>query len=687
MNNVQLKRLSVLNFKGLRNLSIDFDNNTNIFGDNGTGKTTIFDSILWMLFGKDSTDRKDFELKTLDSDNNVIPKIDHEVEGDFLVNSEPVRLKRVFREKWVKTKGALESEFSGNETHYYWNDVPMSQKQYNEKVGEIIDEKVFKLITSPSTFNSDKAGTYGDPKLPMWKNRRNVLVQIAGEIDDTKILDQMADLSNKTEIGALTNVLNSNKSLEEYQKQIAATIKKAKDDIKMIPTRIDEVERSKPDAVNAVEINTEIKAKESQIENIENQLLDKSKAFDEVINQRNANQDEIFKLARKVNTIVFEIAERAKNEANSGDSKADQILKQINDKKSNELQPAVQKIVRLKSEKSTLENNISNYEKSIKEKRELWEVENAKNFIFSEDNAVCPCCERALDASTIENQKAELQTKFNANKKSILDGINADGKAISEKKNNAVAELSEVYLRIASGESFISSVKESITSLESDYESAKTNSETKVSVEELIEKYTAENTELTDLKSQIATLEAKVFELPDVNANNDLRTQKQTINSEIQVLRDSLKANDQIKAADVRIAELQKEESMLAQSIADVEKTQYVIENFIKLKIDTIEDRINEKFSFVKFRLFKTQINGGVEECCDALINGVPFTDANTASKINAGIDIINTLCEFYNVSAPIIIDNRESVVKLIDSPSQIINLFVSPEDKKLRIA
>lgn len=669
MNNVQLKRLSLLNFKGIRNLSIDFDNNTNIFGDNGTGKTTIFDSILWLLFGKDSTDRKDFELKTLDSENNVIPKIDHEVEGDFLVNSEAVTLKRVFREKWVKTKGSLEAEFSGNETLYYWNDVPMSQKQYNEKVGEIIDEKVFKLITSPTAFNSLK-----------WQDRRDVLVKIAGEVSD-------ADLAAGNEEYIALVAQLTNKSLDEYKKQIAATIKKAKDDIKMIPTRIDEVERSKPEAVNAEEINAEIKAKESHIENIENQLLDKSKAFDEVINQRNANQDEIFKLARKVNTIVFEIAERAKNEANSGDSKVDQIQKQINDKKTNELQPAEQKIIRLKSEKVTLENNISNYEKSIKEKRELWEVENAKNFIFSEDNAVCPCCERALDASTIENQKAELQTKFNANKKSILDGINADGKAISEKKNNAVAELSEVNLRIESGESFISSVKESITVLESDYESVKNNSETKVSVEDLIEKYTAENTELPDLKSQIATLESKVFELPDANANNDLRTQKQTINSEIQVLRDSLKANDQIKAADVRIAELQKEESMLAQSIADVEKTQFVIENFIKLKIDTVEDRINEKFSFVKFRLFKTQINGGVEECCDALINGVPFSDANTASKINAGIDIINSLCEFYNVSAPIIIDNRESIVKLIESPSQIINLFVSPEDKKLRIA
>jgi len=668
-NKVTLKKLSLLNFKGIKNLTIDFDNNTNIYGDNGTGKTSVFDAFTWLLFGKDSTDRKDFELKTLDLNNEVIPKIDHEVSAEVEVNGELTTLKRVFREKWVKTKGALESEFSGNETLYYWNEVPLSMKEYGNKVSEILDEKVFKLITSPTAFNSLK-----------WQDRRDVLVKIAGDISD-------ADLAEGNEEYMQLVSQLTNKTLDEYKKQIAATIKKAKDDIKMIPTRIDEVDRSKPEAVDATVVNAQISEKESLIQNIDNQLTDRSAAFDEVINKRNANQDEIFKLKTKINTINFEIAEKAKNEAKSGDSKTDQIQKQINDKKSNELQSAEQKLIRLKSEKSTLETSISSYEKTIQDKRELWNVENAKNFVFSDDNAVCPCCERPLDASTIETQKAELQTKFNTNKKSILDGINAEGKAIADKKANAGAELLEVNGRIASGEAFIKETAEAIATLETELKTAKSEPTDQVSVDGLIAKYTSESAELFTLKEQVAILEAKTFELPDPNDQNDLRTQKQTINSEIQVLRDSLQANEQIQIANNRIAELQKEESMLAQSIADIEKTQYTIDNFIKLQVETIEQKVNEKFSFVKFRLFEKQINGALIPCCDALINGVPFSDANTASKINAGIDIINTLCEFYNVSAPIIIDNRESVVKLIDSPSQIVNLFVSPEDKKLRIA
>lgn len=116
----------------------------------------------------------------------------------------------------------------------------------------------------------------------------------------------------------------------------------------------------------------------------------------------------------------------------------------------------------------------------------------------------------------------------------------------------------------------------------------------------------------------------------------------------------------------------------MAQQIANVEKEQFVIENFIKAKVDALENVVNSKFKFVKFKMFDELINGGVVECCEVLVDGVPYRDCNTASKINAGIDVINELSEYYSVSAPIFLDNRESVTNVIPTKSQLINLFVA---------
>lgn len=669
MSKITIKKMSLLNFKGIKNLTLDFDANTNIYGDNGTGKTTIFDAFTWLLFGKNSEDKKDFEIKTLDSQNNVIPKIDHEVYAELGVDGDVISIKRVFREKWVKTKGALEAEFSGNETLYYWNEVPLSQKEFQNKVSEIMDESIFKLITSPLAFNENLK----------WQERRSVLVKIAGEISDEELakgnFDYLELLSQLT-----------NKTLDEYKKQIAATIKKSKDDIKLIPTRIDEVERSKPESVDENFINEIVYQKEKEIVKIDNQLLDKSAAYDEVIKNRNANQDEIFKLKSQLNSIRFDITEKIKLEQKSENSVLEEIRAKINTKDQDELIPAQQKINRLKSEKEELQATIDSLDVRINNKRNEWNSENSKQFIFSKESAVCPCCNRAFDSSEVEDKKNSLLANFNSEKQKKLNSIYEEGISLSGKKTSAEKELSELNSKIQIGEDYIKKVSGEISSLRSDLLLEKDRNSDKPTLESVVIKKLSENKEYSELLSEISLLENKTFDIPE-NNNQDLKLRKSELQTEIQDLKSSLHSNELIANANKRIADLQNEESRLAQEIANIEKTQYTIENFIKLKVDTIENRINEKFSFVKFKLFEDQINGGQVETCEALVNGVPFSSLNTASKINAGIDIINTLCEFYNVSAPIFIDNRESVVKLLDSNSQIINLIVSESDKKLRVS
>lgn len=668
MSKITLKKLSLINFKGIRSLHIDFDANTNIYGDNGTGKTTVFDSFVWLLFGKDSTDRKDFNIKTLDENNIAIPKIEHEVSAELGINGDIISIKRILKEKWVKTKGALEAEFAGNETLYYWNDVPVSMKEFQNKVSAILDEKVFKLITSPTAFNALK-----------WTDRREVLIKIVGDVSDSELAAGNADYLDL--LSQLTN-----KSLDEYRKQIAATIKKAKDDIKMIPTRIDEVEKGKPEPVDESAVNIIVAAKEKEIASIDNQLQDKAAAYDEVIKKRNANQEEIYNLKSQQNAISFNIKEQLKAESKGDTSKEDAIRAQIHEKDQNELVPAQQKINRLKAEKKEVEEMVERFDKIVVAKREEWNAENAKTFTFSEDNAVCPTCGHAMDPAEVDEKRNDLQQKFNANKTDRLAEISAEGKSYASKIAAYKDQLADLDKRIENGAAYCKKLEGEIANLRADLMLCKKDDKPVISLDSQLSERLAFDSDYMVLETKIKALEALKFDI-STDDNTELKAKKAELQNQISDLKASLQSNIQIANADKRIAELQDEESKLAQQIADIEKTQYTIENFIKLKIDTLEAKINKKFRFVKFKMFETQINGGQVECCEALINGVPFSDANTASKINAGIDIINSLCEFYNVSAPIFIDNRESVVKLIDSESQIINLIVSPDDKKLRVS
>ena len=117
--NIELKKLELLNFKGIKEKTIEFGRETNIFGRNETGKTTIFDSFTWLLFGKDSSNRSDFNIKTIDKNGEFIHGLEHQVIGVLDVDGKEVILRRLLKENWVKKRGFAEAVFSGNTTEYF----------------------------------------------------------------------------------------------------------------------------------------------------------------------------------------------------------------------------------------------------------------------------------------------------------------------------------------------------------------------------------------------------------------------------------------------------------------------------------------------------------------------------------------------------------------------------------------
>lgn len=670
MKTIQIKEISLTNFKGLRNEKISFEKNTDIFGANGTGKTTIMDAFLWMLFGKDSTDRKDFEIKTLDKFNVAIPKIEHEVAAVILVDGIEITISRILKENWVKKRGSETTEFSGNITEYYWDGVPMQQKTFQEKVSAILDETVFKMITNPLAFNSLK-----------WQDRRNVLVAIAGAISDGDLAAGNAEYEN------LVAQLTNGKTLAEYQKQIIASIKKAKEDLKGIPTRIDEVSKSRPETCDFVNLRIALSQKEKELAKIDLSIQDKSSAFDGALAEVNQKKAKANSIKSDIETIEAN-AKRESQRKSVPDTSVLDGLKRNHESTVADLQNAKNGIQLLHSKVIMRTEDADSISKKIVAKRDAWGVENAKELTFNDNDFHCPTCKRDFEAGDVEGKKAEMLTNFKTAKANNLAEIQRQGQAFGVEKAAIEFDILTYKERIEKGEKLISELETKTVCLKSDIDDELRKLAPVEAVDEtaVYEQLLCTNYEYINKKIELHNLLATIEDLPTVDVS-EMQNQRAVIVQEIDSIKSQLRNEDQIKAVDNRIAALEQEEKDLAQQIANVEKTQFVIERFNKLKIDTLESKINEKFKFVKFRMFETQINGGESECCDALIDGVPFSDANTASRINAGLDIINTLCEFYQVTAPIFIDNRESIIDVIELNSQLINLIVSGGDKTLRVA
>lgn len=665
MKSIVLQKLVLTNFKGIKNFAINFSEITDIFGANGLGKTTIFDAFTWLLFGKDSLDRKDFEIKPLDVNGNIIPKIENEVEGTLLVNGEEIVLKRIHREKWVKKRGFSEPEFSGNETIYFWNDVPMSAKEYTSKIDDILKEEIFKLISNPLAFNNLK-----------WQDRRKVLIDIAGETNVNYIDNDLGHILE----------LTKKKTISELKSEVNAKVKKIKEELKQIPTRIDEVVKGKPEALNFESLENDLKKWEIELERIDKELQDSSSKNQTLIDSKTQIQNEIFGYKSKLQAIEFELGNTARTKTQKDTSKIDSLKQRLNSL-SLELSNAQSNLKQTEANRDYESDRFGKIQKEMEYKRLEWQNENSQTLTFNENDFHCPTCKREFESGDIETKKAEALLNFNTNKSKRLNEINIQGGNLKTESEKIQKYIEEQTSRILQFQTNINKLQEDIKSIYSAIELEQNilNGTDTPSYDSLFTELLLSHKEYNSIKDSIQSKEQELANIQPVS-NAELEQLKRETIGNINILNSQLNTKFQIAAADNRINELKQEEQSLSSSLLELEKQEFDIEKYIRLNIEALENNINQKFEHVTFKLFETQINGGEIECCEALINGVPFHNANTASKINAGIDIINTLCNFYNTNAPIFIDNRESVSDLINSKSQIINLIVSPKDKNIRV-
>lgn len=639
MKKVTLNRLELSNFKKIAKLSIDFTQETDIVGTNGVGKSTIFDAYTWLLYGKNSHDQNDFAIKTLDENNQAIHKLEHEVTGIFDVDSEIIEFKRVYREKWVTKRGNDIEELTGHETTFFVNGVPKSKGEYQSAVASMIDESISKIISNPLYFNEKMK----------WNERREILTAIAGEVENTDIFMEMGSDYNE-----LRDILNAGKSLDEQKKVIQAQKKKLKEEKETIIPRINEANHNKPEPVDASEIEKQIISLGGELNSIDEQISNRFKSVEKAQEQAKEVQEKRYELNSKLIDL--------QNEFQKSEQQYTWSIQQ--------------KRAELENEIKTLElNNRTNFTfeqsaiENLKDKNEKLrnQFTAISNLVFDENcqDKNCPTCKQSLP--DYESKVEELRRAFNVDKLNQLDSIREHGK----KNNELIAEYESKINEIkAQSGAYLEQIDQKKTYLQ-EWEKS------------IVTERPATTPEIEALKTQIEAIVIPTIETPDVA---DLKAQKDVVNAELDTLKSKLTVNDIVNTIDARIQELEAQNKNLAQEIASLEKLEFQIDNFNKAKIELIEKRINSKFALVKWKMFNEQLNGGLEPTCEAIVNGTPFNDLNTAMKCNAGMDVINALNYHFGIFAPVFIDQRESIVTLIKTECQVINLKVDESKKVLTV-
>lgn len=642
---IVITRMKFLNFKGIRDLTVDFDSDqTSIYADNGLGKTSIFDGFTWVLFGKDSKDRKNFGIKTYDETGKAIAKIPHEVTVTLLVNGEEVTLCRRYNEKWTKKRGSAEEVFDGHEEEREYNGVPCSVKEYNDKIAAICTEEVFKFITNPLYFTKQKADV-----------QRQMLIQMAGGVSDTEIAQGNADFENL--LAKLTG-----KNLEEYKREVQAKKRRIKSELDMIPSRIDERKRDMPEAEDWASIESELASKNTQLDNIEQQLLDASKAANEA-NKRRAEL--IRKHYAAKSELAFKIKEEHLAEYRKQQSARNELVSKINSEE--------RAIDALQSEIQEYDRRLAALAETRNSLLEEWKSINAEQLTFNEDEFICPTCKRRFEVDEIESRQQELSETFSRNKAQHLELNKQKGLEVKARREAAENAKAQAEVNIASKRAWIDEQKSSSLYLN---ELVEPETESVIAADK---RYIDLCNQATELKNQIENEQVSEID------NSELLEGKATLQSSIDELKNMLSKKDIIQRNNERIAELETMMRKQSQEVAELEGIEFTIASFSKARIEAVERKINGMFSIVKFKMYEQQINGGEVETCEATVNGVPFSDLNDAGRINAGLDIINAICVSNGVYAPIFIDNAESVNELLPTQSQKIRLVVST-DKELVI-
>jgi len=650
---LRLLKLSLRNFKGIRDFTFEpGGGNATVYGQNETGKTTLFDAFTWLLFNKDSSNQANFEIKTFDHQTGeTLHNLEHEVEAVLDVGGKTLTLKKIYHEVWTKKRGSIEKTFSGHTTDHFVDGVPVNKTKYDARINELIDEDLFRLLTNPTYFNEQLH----------WQQRRALLLEICGDLTDGEVI-----ASDKA-LARLSDILGGRK-VEDHKKVIKARMAAINKELDKLPVRIDEVQRRLPDLstleASREELERELASLRQQQRQKERELaqLGAGGAVAELVVKLRDVEDQLRQLKREHAAAVEGRVRRQQQQLNRYADEEARLKTEQHGKQRD-----------LEDRRGTVERLQARLERL----REQWEAIDAEELQYTPE-LVCLTCGQDLPEDQVEAARETALRAFNTAKAERIKENEVEGQATKQRLAVAQAEretleqeINTIESRLVDLETISRELTTEVKELEGEVGDYTTTAE-----------YRRLTREKVQLEQQIAQLQE------DATApRTELEARIAALETAIGAVQRDIALYDQYTRDQARIAELEAEQRKLAAEHERLAEELHLTEEFTRAKVRLLHDRINSKFKLARFKLFKDYIEGGLDDWCETLYKGVPYgTNLNSGHRTCVGLDIINTLAEHYKVTAPIFVDNAESVTQLPETRSQLIRLVHDPGETELRV-
>lgn len=673
---ITIKSIHIENFKGINMLDVNFSVKTKISGQNAVGKTTIFDAFTWLLFNKNSAGEEKFNVRPLDKDGNRIDNVEIKVVAIMDVDGKEVELSKVQKQNWVKKRGTNTVSLQGNPNSYEIDGYPKSEAEFKEYVSGIAQsEEMFKMLTNPQYFSSLK-----------WKDQRDILMKLVSDVSDVELAQTDAKYA------PLLSELEKAPSTDDIRAKFSKTLTEWKKKQAEIPVRIDEAMKSKVD-IDVAEQELAKTDLETKIADIDAKIKD--------------SDGVMMELGREEMQLQFDMSGIMQIMNRDLTNRRSEIEAELRDLQ-NEIKRFADTIALKERRVSENETVISNADSERKRLGEEYNAEKAKAFdefpylfdeskwVFDENSTVCSLCGQKLPEDKIEQLKSDFESRKRKAKSDAEEKLKSEKIRFDTEKRTALNRLVDIGTE---RKNLITKLRDENAKVKEEIKSLKEQEQEDIAKKEKLCQQLSSIPEIADYSQNEEYVELKarhdevLEEIEKMNANGEnasvesLKSEKEELQARLYDVNKIIAKASMNVEIDERIGQLQEEQKEIGQKVADQEQILYLLEEFIRFKLDKVSETINSHFKTVNFKLFEMQLNGGMKDCCECTVNGVPYSTLNSGHRIVAGLDIIRSLSELYGVSVPIFVDNAESLndFNVPDMDAQLILLSVSA-DKQLKV-